>query len=262
MTPANPAVLFLHGLGGSRTAWDTVLSELSDRWFCVAWDLPGYGRSEPIEPLSFAAIADAAARLLDLLTIDRVVVVGLSFGGQQAQHLALGHPDRVEALILADTRAVFGADGTDVEEWKRLRLDPLDRGVTPAMMAEAVIDAITAAGFDGSERERAIEAFGRIPSAGLRAAVECLPTHDTRDRLADIVAPTLVIVGELDTETPRAYSEFLADSIPDTRLMVLPGVGHLTPSEAPKAFAAAVRDFLQSLDGSADARRRDQWNGR
>lgn len=237
-------VLFLHGLGGSSTAWESQLDDLGDTFRCIAWDLPGYGDSEPISPLTFPAIADAAARLLDQLDVERADVVGLSFGGQQALHLVLGHPDRVGRLVLADTSARFGADGTDVDEWKRLRLEPLDAGIAPAEMAPAVIDAITAPGFSGLERDRAIAAFSRIPADGLRAAVECLPTHDVTDRLGDIASSTLVIVGELDQETPVDYAEALADGIPDAHLHVIGGVGHLTAAEAPAEFNAVVRAFL------------------
>lgn len=237
-------VLFLHGLGGSRTAWEPQLESLAGEFRCIAWDLPGYGDSDPLVPLTFHGIAEAAVRLLDELGIDRADVVGLSFGGQQALHLALRHPERVGRLVLADTSASFGADGTDVEAWKRLRLDPLDAGVTPADMAEAVIDAITADGFGGAERERTIAAFARIPADGLRAAVHCLPTHDVRDRLGEIEAMTLVIVGEHDTETPVSYAETLAAGIPHAELAVIPGVGHLTPAEAPERFNALVHAFL------------------
>ena len=237
-------VLFLHGLGGSATAWEPQLEDLSDTFRCIAWDLPGYGDSDPIVPLTFPLIADAAVRLLDELGIERSDVVGLSFGGQQALHLALAHPDRVSRLVLADTSARFGADGTDVEEWKRLRLDPLDAGMTPAEMAPTVVDAITAPGFAGRERERTIAAFSRIPADGLRAAVECLPTHDVTARLVEIAAPTLVIAGELDDETPVAYAEALAEGLPDAELRVIDGVGHLTPAEAPDEFDTLVREFL------------------
>jgi pimeloyl-ACP methyl ester carboxylesterase len=241
-----PPVLFLHGLGGSRTAWEPQLEALGDEFRCIAWDMPGYGESAPIEPLTFPAIADAAATLLDELHIERAHVVGLSFGGQQALHLALRHPDRVDRLVLADTSARFGADGTDVDEWKRLRLDALDAGLTPADMAAGVIDAITAPGFAGPERDRTIAACARIPSAGLRASVECLPTHDVTERLGEIAAPTLVIVGELDDETPLAYAETLALGIPDATLRVIDGVAHLTPAEAPAPFNALVREFLRA----------------
>lgn len=239
-----PPTLFLHGLGGSRTAWEPQLEGLADVLRCIAWDMPGYGESAPIGPLSFPAIADAAARLLDALGIDRAHVVGLSFGGQQALHLALRHPGRVDRLVLADTSARFGVDGTDPEAWKRLRLDALDAGLTPAEMAPAVIDSIVAPGFGEPERSRAIAAFARIGADGLRAAVECLPTHDVSDRLGEIAAPTLVIVGELDTETPISYAEALAAGIPHAELAVIPGAGHLTPSEAPDRFNALVAAFV------------------
>lgn len=237
-------VLFLHGLGGSRTAWEPQLEVLGATFRCIAWDLPGYGDSAPLERLTFPAIVDAVVLLLDELGVERADVVGLSFGGQQALHLALRHPERVDRLVLADTSARFGADGTDVEEWKRLRLDPLSAGTTPAQMAADVIDAITAPGFGGRERERTIAAFARIPAAGLRAAVECLPTHDVSDRLHEIDAMSLVVVGELDRETPPAYAEVLATGIPRAELHVIPGVGHLTPAEAPADFNRLVLAFL------------------
>ena len=73
-------VLFLHGLGGSRTAWEPQLEDLSDGWRCVAWDMPGYGASAPVDPLTFPAIADAVAGLLDRLGVTSAHLCGLSFG--------------------------------------------------------------------------------------------------------------------------------------------------------------------------------------
>lgn len=244
---SSPTVVFLHGLGGSRTAWDSTMSILADRFRCAAWDLPGYGESAPIESLTFESISTAIAGFLDRLDIQRAHVVGLSFGGQQAMHFAARHSDRIDRLVVADASARFGADGTDVDEWKRVRLDALDRGLSPADIAPMVVDSITGPGFGEPERTRAIEAFGRIPSDGLRAAVHCLPTLDLREDLTAIRAPTLLIVGELDTETPRSYSEYLLDAIAHARLEVIPGVGHLTPSEAPAEFSRLVGNHLAAV---------------
>ena len=237
-------LLFLHGLGLTRTSWDPQLMDLSDRWRCVAWDMPGYGRSQAITPLSFAAIADAAAGLLDALEVEQAHVCGLSFGGQQALHLALDHPDRVASLVLADTSAAFGDDGTDPDAWLEARLAPLDAGLTPADFAEEVLRSVAGPDFEGEMLASAVASFSRISSEGLRAACECLPTHDVRDRLAEIEVPTLVVVGELDEETPPAYSRFLADRIRGAELQIIDGVGHLSPCEAPEAFNRAVRRFL------------------
>ena len=132
-------VVFLHGLGGSRTSWEPQLADLSAGFRCIAWDMPGYGASAPIQPLTFAGIADAVARLLDKAGVDRAHLVGESFGGMHALHAALRHPDRISRLVLANTSPAFGADGTDADAWRRARLAPLDAGHTPADIAEQVL---------------------------------------------------------------------------------------------------------------------------
>ena len=240
-------VLFLHGLGGSRTAWEPQLESLSDQWRCVAWDMPGYGASSPVDPLTFEAIADAVVGLLDRLGAEAAHLCGLSFGGHHALHTALRHPTRVRSLVLADTSAAFGGDGTDPDQWRRERTEMIDAGLLLADIAAPVIDSITAPGFGGVERDRTIAAFTRVSEAGFRAACQLLPTHDVGHRLGEITVPTLVIVGELDEETPPAYSEELHAAIGDSRLEIIPAAGHVSPAEAPEAFSDLVRQFLGSL---------------
>ena len=241
---AGQAVLFLHGLGGSRTSWEPQLAGLSEAFRCIAWDMPGYGASAPVEPLTFAAIADSVARLLDAAAVERAHLVGESFGGMHALHTALRHPDRVGRLVLANTSPAFGLDGTDPDAWRAARLAPLDAGLAPADIAEDVLTAIAGPGLNSDMLAMRVAGFARIPSSGLRAAVECLPTHDIRNWLADIAAPALVVAGELDAETPVAYARALADGLPDVELVVLDGVGHLAVSEAPHTFNRLVREFL------------------
>ena len=241
-------VLFLHGIGHSRIAWDRQLEDLSDRWRCVAWDLPGFGVSEPLEAMTFPAIADAAVSLLDRLGVDSAHLVGLSFGGQQALHVAVGHPDRVRSLVLADTSPAFGTNGMTREEWIDQRLEPLRSGLTPADIAESVMAGVSGPDFSGPDFDLAVAAMGRLTPQGYEDAVRCLPTHDVRDALATIDVPTLVVVGELDPATPPGVARLLADGIPDARLVELPGIGHLTPNEAPREFNRLVREFLDAQD--------------
>ena len=240
-------VLFLHGLGMTRTGWDLQLADLSDRWRCVAWDMPGYGASPlPSEPLTFDSLADAVAGLLDTLGAASAHLVGLSFGGMHALHTARRHPDRVRSLTLVDTSPAFGLDGeTTREGWIAARLSAIDAGATVADISPAVLSAISGPGFGGAHLADAIDSMNRISEAGLRAAVHLLPDHDVRADLGTITAPTLVVVGELDEETPPSYSEALATALPEVRHHeVIAGVGHLTPLEAPATFNQILRSFL------------------
>src|SRR5690606_34666834 len=139
-----PAVVLLHGLGGSRTAWEPQLAGLSDRWRVIAWDMPGYGASPALDgPLDFGRLADAVVVLMEEAGVPAAHVVGLSMGGMVAQHLALRHPGRVRSLALLDTSPRFGLDGTTTAEgWIAARLEPIEAGGTPSSIAASVVAAI------------------------------------------------------------------------------------------------------------------------
>ncbi len=246
-TDATPAV-FIHGLGGSRIAWDPQLSALGATRRCLAPELPGYGGSPPVPDMGFACLADLLSEFIAEVGGGRAHVVGLSMGGMVAQHLALGHPDRVASLVLLDSSPAFGIDGTDPQEWKRLRLDALDRGLTPAEMAPGVIRSVAGPGLRGPALESAVAAMSRVTASGLRAAVEMLPSHDLTTQLHRISAPTLVAVGEFDTETPLSYSRMLATAIPDADLKIVAHSGHLSNLENPREVNGLLARFFNHLD--------------
>lgn len=249
--PARAAtIVFLHGLGGTRTAWEPQLEALSDDYRCVAWDMPGYGASAPIENLTFATTAAAVVALLDAIGVEQAHLVGLSLGGMHALHTAINHPDRVDRMVLLDSSPAFGLDGTDPDVWKRLRLDALERGLGPADIARGVLTSIAGPGLRDTVLDELVASMSRISSAGLRAAVECLPTHDVRSQLGEIAASTCVIVGEHDTETPLSYSQLLADGIAGAHLEIVEGAGHLSPSEAPDIVNRLIRAHLSTPGGS------------
>jgi pimeloyl-ACP methyl ester carboxylesterase len=244
-----PTVLFLHGLGMTRTGFDPQLEGLADAYRAVAWDQPGYGASPAAsDPLTFAGLADAVAALLDTLGTPRAHLVGLSLGGMVALHTAVRHPGRVRSLALLDTSAAFGLDGTDADIWRRARLTPLDGGATPASMAVPVLRSIMAPGATDEAVELAAASMARISADGLRAAVQCLPTQDVRADLHAIDVPTLVVVGELDEETPPAYARALAAAIPRARLAMVAGAGHIVNLEAPAVVTRLLRTHVDAVE--------------
>ena len=244
-----PVVLYLHGLGMTRTGWDAQLEGLADAYRGVAWDLPGYGASAPLDALSLEAAADSAAALVELLG-GSAHIVGMSMGGMIALQLALRHPACVRSLALVDTSPAFGLDGTDPDAWRAARLAPLDAGAQIEDFAEPVLRGVMAPDPDPGAVATAVASMLRVPIAGLRQSIAALPAHDVRARLGEIAAPTLVVVGELDEETPPSYAEALAAGIPGARLAVIPGAGHLTPFEAPDALTALLRGHLDAVEAA------------
>lgn len=240
-------LLFLHGLGGSRFAWESQLKAFSNSYRCVAWDMPGYGNSQSLDNLTFNSIVDSITNFLDILGAEKAHLIGLSFGGMHALHTAILAPERVSSLVIADSSPSFGLDGTDPEIWIEQRLKQIKLGKEPKDFAEQVLRSISGPNFKGNELENAIYAFSRISPEAFGASCRCLTTHDVTKELPLISSPTLVIVGELDEETPPSYAHLLAEEIPDAKFLQVEGSGHLTPSEKPDEFNSAVTSFLLSL---------------
>lgn len=245
-----PAIL-LHGLLGSRRAWEPQLAGLSAERTVLAWDAPGFGRSATLGAPSFEALGDAVARCADEAGFDRFHLVGLSFGGMIAQHAALRHPHRLVSLSLLATSPKFGLDGvTTPEAWQAARRAPLDAGQQPADFAPAVIGSITGPDTPAGVLAEQIDAASLVNPAGLRMAIDVLVTHDTRDALAGIDVPTLCVVGDLDAETPVDYSRFVAERIPGATLVVVPGAGHIVSAEAPDVVNGVLLDHFSRSEAA------------
>jgi 3-oxoadipate enol-lactonase len=158
-------------------------------------------------------------------------------------------PSVVRSLVLLDSSPAFGLDGrTTAGAWIEARLAPLRAGGTPATMAPSAVRAIMAADAPESAIDAAVAAMGRVGSSAYEQAVRCLPTHDLRDELGAIDVPALVVVGELDAETPLPYAAHLAVAIPHARLEIVPGAGHLSNLEQPDAVNHLIAEFLEEHD--------------
>ena len=245
--PAAPVMTLAHCLGGDRTIWRKQLAHWRARYRLLPYDLRGQGGSSATPgPYSMAQLARDALALLDAQGIERTIFCGVSMGGMVALELALMAPQRVTALVLADTAGGFGADARVA--WAE-RLAAVERdGVAP--LAETMMGRWFTDGF----RERATDevaevaaALARTPVAGYLGACAAIRDFDRRERLAEIECPTLVLCGEHDPSTPLALSRELAAGIPGARLEILAGANHLPNFEQPERFNAVVDEFLGSL---------------
>jgi 3-oxoadipate enol-lactonase len=241
-------LVFLHGIGADHRAFEAQLESFGSRARAIAWDMPGYGESRPLDCMTFPALADALTALLDARGVDRAVLIGHSMGGMVAQEFVARHADRVAALVLFATSPAFGgADG----EWQRRfladRLRPLDEGKAPADIAPALVRGMVGDDPDPRGVARAVTCMSAVPAATYRAALHCLVTFDRRASLGAIRCPTLALVGERDRVASPAVAERMAREIAGATYRVLPGVGHLANLERPALFDAALVSFLESL---------------
>ena len=245
-----PAVVLLHGFPLNATTWAAQREGLSDSYRVICPDQRGFGGSVLLhdEP-SLDEVADDVAALLDARKLGSVVLGGLSMGGYVAMAFLRRHPERVRALILADTKA--SADPPDAAA-NRLRIaaEVVERG-TSAQLVDEVLPKLTG---------RTTKETRPLVAGRLKAIVESAPPHavawaqramaarpDSFETLRGVSVPALVVVGEEDELSPVSDAQAMAEAIPGARLATIPAAGHMSSMEAPEEFNAALREFLASL---------------
>lgn len=236
-----PLVL-LHGFGGSRRDWDTVVAALPASQPLVAYDQRGFGGSDAAAGQAYAHAEDLLA-LLDALEIAQADLCGLSLGGSTALTFALDHPHRVRRLVLASPLMAGWSWSADwIERWKAI-----GRAARAGNIAQA-----RDLWWDHPlfETTRASAAAPR-----LRAAIAAFHGHQwVRDdhrpalpdveRLRDLAVPTLLLTGEYDTEDFRRIAAAIAADAPRVTRIDHAGAGHLLNLEIPETIAAEIAIFV------------------
>ena len=279
---SGPTVLMLHGVGGGHLAFAPQVETLAGHGYrAVAWDMPGYGKSAPIEPYTFKGLAESCIALIEALVDGEsvgpqrraapskasplggqrpaaaaerggsVILLGHSMGGMVAQEVVARRPDLVRRLVLCGTSAAFGkrSDGRSAEAWAQQfigqRTAPLDAGQTMADMAARLVPQMVGPGSLPEGLRLAEHCMAGVPAATYRRALECLVTFDRQAALAHIRVPTLLVGGEFDRVAAPAVLKQMAAAIPRARYAELAGIGHLMNLEAPDEFDALLIDFLR-----------------
>ncbi len=248
-------LLLLHGFFGDARVWRPQLDELSDDYAVVAWDTPGCGHSsDPPDAFRMGDYARCLAGFIDALGLERPHVLGLSFGSSLALELYRQNPRLPMTLVLAAAYAGWtGSLPADVVENRLAQtipdLDlPADQVVarynSPGLLSESAPAAVLAA-------NAAI--MSDFHPRGMKAMVRALAEADLRDVLPHIDVPTLLLYGDRDVRSPVEIGEDLRAQIPGSKLVVVPGAGHLSNFQAPERFNAEVRSFLRSMDDGAGA---------
>lgn len=256
---SGPALLLLHGFTGSGASWDRHLPTFSRGYSTVAVDLIGHGASDaPVDPGRYRmerCVADLVA-LLDHLGIDRAAVLGYSMGGRVALHLALAAPERVSALVLESASPGIADPAA---RQARVRSDEALAEMIEREGLEAFVDYWERVPLFATQERLPADVRDRVRRRRLASSPRGLANslrgmgagaiEPVVDRLGQIRAPTLIIVGELDRKY-RDLGRMMESTVPNVRLEVVPNAGHTVHLEQPEAFERAVLAYLAGLETS------------
>jgi len=258
-----PLVL-IHGAWASHEWWRWQIPELARNYHVISPDVRGHGQSSPLTSVSSVnELAKDLDLLLQSIGIQEVVLVGWSMGGIISVQYGLNYPSKVKALILIATRG-----HRDPKLKRRIILQYLQARL------HLLMDLSTPRKYDRAAKrfpgqtmwlEREVkkmvsttapkEVFDWVmsdvknnPRENYFQVAKSIWSWEAADRLDDIKAPTLIMVGDKDSRTPLRFSRLLHDAIPNSGLVVVEGAGHCLPLEQPQRVNGEIISFLKNLD--------------
>ncbi len=248
-----PAVVLLHGLGGSAQTWAFQFRALADRFRLIAWDMPGYGASGGFvrDNPSVDQYAFALDAVLDLLEVGKVHVVGQSVAALIGAAYAAEHPDRTSSYVFC--QGLTGLGGLPEADRKRERTARLAamREMGAERFAEERGRMVLGDGAPPMIAELAVTIMKRVPEKAYCQAVEMMADTDFFDIAPRIACPALVIAGGVDPVAPLAACETARNALAGASMSVIDGAGHYGCMENPAAFNAALTSFF---DRAAETR--------
>lgn len=253
---AGAPLLLINGLGAHTGMWRAFEGAMPG-YRLVEFDLPGAGQSPvPTKPVSIDRLARLATAVMDRYGLDRPDVLGYSMGGMVAQQLAATYPDRVRRLVLAATTPGVGS--------VQVQLKALVNIVTPIRYASPRLYARTIGSLVGGRarsdvawvtEQAALRLEHRPTWRGYMSQMRSMGGWSSLPLLRTISQPTLVLAGSDDPLAPATNAKIIAHLVPDSRLLILEGEGHLLMVDDRSAAHAAVHEFL----AAADVERSEVW---
>lgn len=244
-----PPVLMIHGLAGDHSAWLPQMSVLKDRYRVVVFDNRGAGQSTQVDqPVSTRDLARDTIGLMEALGMQQAHVVGRSMGGAIAQIIALERPDLVRSLVLCASFARLDPLGRrvltnmrEVLEWRGSWADHARHSI-PNFVGSAFYNRESEAIF---RIETLIGGETRLPACYIQQNHACLE-HDTLDRIDQIGCPTLIMTGSNDPICSPTAAGWMAERIPNARMIMFEGCSHFFLMEQPKRFMLELEAWLSA----------------
>jgi pimeloyl-ACP methyl ester carboxylesterase len=242
----NKSIIFVHGFPYDHTMWKTQIDVLSEKYFCVAYDIRGLGESPGGDgQFTMESFVDDLETIIDELKLDKPILCGLSMGGYIGLRALERMENKFSAVILCDTRS--DADGN---EGKLKRAAAIKR-INTEGLAPFAKDFITNCYGDFYKQnykeqfEKRIAKSTAFDSVGVKGSLlAMLGRNDTTEYLSKIKIPALVICGENDALTPPPVMKAMAEKINGAEFVVIKNSGHMSPIENQKEVNEAIKQFL------------------
>ena len=233
-----PDIIFVHGAGGEFSVWNAQRDYFRGHYLTYLMELPGHGGAGGSGEEEIPAYARRVRIAIeDVLTSNPCVLVGHSMGGAIVLELAANPPRMVNGIALVATGAKLGVVPA---VFRMIRDDP-----------ETFFKTIEGTAFGalcpGEIRERLTQPIRECPPSVILKDLRACDRFDIRDRLKEILLPTLIVCGEEDLLTPLKYSEYLKENIIDSRLKVISQAGHMVMAEQPQLLNRALESFLDEI---------------
>lgn len=230
-----PAIIFLHGWGDNKETFKALHSKISKDYQLVSVDLPGFGASQaPSETWGLDNYALFVGAFLEKLKINPAVILGHSNGGAVAVYgLAHGSFHTGKLILLAS------AGIRDVDQVKKQVLKALAKS---AKLATKALPAKT----QKKLKEKAYKKIGSelLLVPGMEETFKKTVAYDISNDAVQVKVPTLIVYGDADISTPHNFGEKLHGLIPYSKLLILPGMGHMLQQEDPEQIAKIINEFL------------------
>jgi 3-oxoadipate enol-lactonase / 4-carboxymuconolactone decarboxylase len=255
---AGPLLLLGTSIGTSAAAlWSASAAFLGERFHVVAWDLPGHGRNtEPISAgFTMTELAAGVLAFTDRVLTDRgepggrLYYAGDSLGGAVGLQALLDAPDRIVAAVLLCTGAKIG----DAESWRERAARVRASGTT--VVINQSVERWFAPGFLEREPQvgsRLLDSLRAADAEAYALACEALADFDVRSRLGEIAVPVLAVAGAEDFATQANLLAEIAHGVQRGTLLVLDGLAHLAPAEAPQEVAKLIIEHCDAQGSGAD----------
>jgi 3-oxoadipate enol-lactonase len=245
----NQSIIFIHGFPYDSTMWKAQVDELSDKYFCVAYDIRGLGDSPAGDgQYTMESFVDDLESIINELGLDKPILCGLSMGGYISLRALERMQNKFSAVVLCDTRSE-----ADNSEGKLKRAAAIKRINTEGLAPFAKEFITNCYGDhykqkDKNDFENQIAKSSAFDPIGVKGSLlAMLGRNDTTEYLSKIKIPALVICGEHDALTPPLVMKSMAEKINGAEFVIIKNSGHMSPIENPLEVNKTIIDFLKKL---------------